>query len=141
MTGTAIARSAQKRRRVSHNGLAVPGRSNAVPEERDQQAADLSAEIRLGMALRRAREERGFTLRALARRLYRSHSTLVEYERGHRLAPLDVIEAYETELGLSSGSLVGLHERARLELYGADRSRRQTYVLKPVLNMPHQLPS
>src|SRR5437660_7144241 len=101
----------------------------------------LRPEARLGLALRRARESRGISLRALARTLHRSHSTLVEYERGHRLAPLDVVEAYESELGLGAGTLAAVHERARLELYGADRSRRQTYVLKPVLNMPHQLPS
>jgi transcriptional regulator with XRE-family HTH domain len=45
-------------------------------------------EDRLGFALRRARESRGVSLRAMARTLRRSHSTLVEYERGHRLAPL-----------------------------------------------------
>jgi tetratricopeptide (TPR) repeat protein/transcriptional regulator with XRE-family HTH domain len=94
----------------------------------------------LGIALRRAREGSGISLRALARRLHRAHSTLVEYERGHRLAPIDVIEAYEAELGVPAGTLVALHERARHEIYGADRSRRQTYVLKPGLEAPHQLP-
>ena len=58
----------------------------------------------------------------------------------HRLAPIDIIEAYETELGIPAGTLVALHERARLEVYGADRSHRQTYVLRPGLDAPHQLP-
>jgi tetratricopeptide (TPR) repeat protein/transcriptional regulator with XRE-family HTH domain len=97
-------------------------------------------EARLGAALREAREKRGMSLRALARRLHRAHSNLVEYERGHRLAPLDVVEAYEVELGLASHTLAALHERVRLEIYGEDRSRRQTYVLRPAAHAPHQLP-
>src|SRR5437764_14235960 len=97
-------------------------------------------EARLGAAMRRGRETRGVSLRALARTLHRSHSTLVEYERGHRLPPLDVVEAYETELGVASGALAALHEQARLEVYGEDRSHRRTYVLKPVLDPAHQLP-
>ena len=75
--------------------------------------------------------EQGLSLRALARRLQRSHSTLVEYEWGHRLPPLDVVEAYETELGVASGTLAAVHERARIQVYGEDRSHRRTYVLKP----------
>ena len=47
--------------------------------------------------------------RSPARKLCRSHSTLVEYERGHRLAPLDVVEAYEAELRVAPGTLVALH--------------------------------
>jgi Cdc6-like AAA superfamily ATPase len=35
--------------------------------------------------------------------------------------------------------LVAIHERARLELYGEDRSHRQTYVLRPALRAPNQL--
>ncbi len=97
-------------------------------------------EARLGASLREAREKRGLSLRALARRLHRAHSNLVEYERGHRLAPLDVVEAYEVELGLAPHTLATLHERVRLEIYGEDRSRRQTYVLRPAVHAPHQLP-
>src|SRR5882672_5763092 len=104
------------------------------------QASEPRPEARLGLALRRARESRGLSLRALARTLHRSHSTLVEYERGHRLAPLDVVEAYEAELGLGAGSLVAVHEGARLELYGEDRSHLRTYVLRPALDAPYQLP-
>src|SRR4030088_3350919 len=102
--------------------------------------ADGHPEGRLGLALRRARESRGVSLRALARVLYRSHSTLVEYERGHRLAPLDVVQAYEAELSIAPGALVALHEKAQLELYGKDGPHRQTYALKPVLHAPNQLP-
>src|SRR5207249_11685715 len=94
-------------------------------------------EVRLGTALRRAREERGLSLRALAKLLYRAHSNLVEYERGHRLAPLDVVKGYEAELGLAPGELAALHEDAQLQIYGEDRSRRRTYVLKPPVRAPH----
>ena len=66
--------------------------------EQKLQASGPRPEARLGLALRLARQSRGISLRALARRLQRSHSTLVEYERGHRLPPQDVVEAYETEL-------------------------------------------
>jgi transcriptional regulator with XRE-family HTH domain len=112
-----------------------------VADEHRLQTAELRPEARLGIALRRAREGRAVSLRALARKLCPSHSTLVEYERGDRLAPLDVVEAYEAELGVAPGTLVALHERARLELYGEDRSHRQTYVLGPALPAPNQLPA
>jgi tetratricopeptide (TPR) repeat protein len=72
--------------------------------------------------------------------LHRSHSTLVEYERGHRLAPIDVVEAYESELRLGAGTLAAVHEGARLELYGEDRSHLRTYVVRPAVDLPHQLP-
>ena len=95
-----------------------------MDEERESGNLALRPEARLGAALRSAREKRGISLRALARRLYRSHSNLVEYERGHRLAPLDIVQAYEKELGVVQGTLVVVHEKARLELYGEDLSRR-----------------
>lgn len=106
----------------------------------EPESGELRPEARLGTALRQAREERGMSLRALAGKLHRAHSNLVEYERGHRLAPLDVVEAYEAELSLAPHTLAALHERVRLEIYGEDRSRRQTYVLKPAVHAPHQLP-
>ena len=87
-------------------------------------ARPLRPEARLGAALRAAREKRGISLRALARRLYRAHSTLVEYERGHRLAPLDAVQAYERELGLVVGTLAILHQEAHLELDDEDPLRR-----------------
>jgi transcriptional regulator with XRE-family HTH domain len=95
-----------------------------VDEGRESGNPPLRPEARLGAALRSAREKRGISLRALARRLYRSHSNLVEYERGHRLAPLDMVRAYEEELGVIQRTLVVVHEKARLELYGEDLSRR-----------------
>src|SRR5437868_12061430 len=104
------------------------------------QVSEPRPEARLGLALRRARESSGVSLRALARRLSRSHSNLVEYERGHRLAPLDVVEAYEAELGIAPGTLAALHAQTRLATYGEDRSHRRTYILRPSFNVPYQLP-
>jgi hypothetical protein len=63
------------------------------------QAADRHPDDQLGVALRRVREGRGVSLRRLGEKALPIHSALVEYERGHRLASLDVIEAYEAELG------------------------------------------
>ena len=102
---------------------------------------ELRPEARLGAALRGAREERGLSLRSLARLMYRSHSNLVEYERGHRLAPLDVVQAYEVQLGIPEGKLVVLREAAYLELHGGDPLHRQTHVLRAALPTPFQLPA
>src|SRR5215467_9682369 len=103
---------------------------NAMTYGQESDHCEPRPEARLGAALRQAREAQGISLRALARKLYRSHSTLVEYERGHRLAPLEVVEAYESELGAPSGTLAALHDLACLQLYGEDRSHRKTYVLR-----------
>jgi tetratricopeptide (TPR) repeat protein/transcriptional regulator with XRE-family HTH domain len=112
-----------------------------MADGQETEAATQRPEARLGSALRLAREERGISLRALAARLYRSHSNLVEYERGHRLAPLEIARAYETHLGLTPGSLVALHEQARSELYSEERSRRPTYLRLPPQVALHQLPA
>ncbi len=94
----------------------------------------------MGAALRQAREARGISLGGLAKKLNRSHSNLVEYERGHRLAPLEIVQAYEARLGVAQGTLVALHERAQLDLCRDERSRRQTYFLKSIESALHQLP-
>ncbi len=99
------------------------GRPVADPET--SVGAERRPEARLGAALRTAREAQGISLRALARQLnYSAHSNLVEYERGHRLAPLPVVQGYETALNLPSGSLTALHEEVRSELLDADGFRR-----------------
>lgn len=97
-------------------------------------------EERLGAALRSAREARGLSLRALAKQLYRSHSNLVEYERGHRLAPLDVVQAYEVYLGIPEGTLVAIREAALQELLN-EPQRRQAHILRAALPSPFQLPA
>jgi transcriptional regulator with XRE-family HTH domain len=115
-----------------------------MDDKEDVSTLPLRPEARLGAALRAARVERGVSLRALARRLYRSHSCLVEYERGHRLAPLDVVQAYEKELNVGRGTLATLHHRARQELYGDgwDRSHQQARVARSAAHpTPHQLPA
>jgi transcriptional regulator with XRE-family HTH domain len=108
--------------------------------EEDAGSAAMRPEERFGAELRRVREERSVSLRGLAKKLSRSHSNLVEYERGHRLAPRDVVEAYEAELGLAPQTLTSLRERAWLEIYGEDQSRRRTYVLRSGPEVCHQLP-
>src|SRR5213082_3258973 len=116
--------------------------SESLDDGQKSNSSPLRPEARLGSALRQIRTERGMPLRALARKLYRSHSTLVEYERGHRLAPLEVVQAYESEFGVAPGTLVELYEAAKRQLYGEDRSRRQTYVLRPVPDVAlQQLPA
>jgi transcriptional regulator with XRE-family HTH domain len=90
---------------------------------------EVRPEARLGAALRGAREDKGVALRALARRLYRAHSTLVEYERGHRLAPLEVVQAYEVALDVEAGQLVALHEEAVLQLCGDDHPSHRRIVI------------
>ena len=115
-----------------------------MDDEEDVSTRPLRPEARLGAALRATRVERGISLRALARKLYRSHSCLVEYERGHRLAPLDIVQAYEKELSVARGTLVTLHHRAHLELYGHgwDRSPRQTSVARSATHPAlHQFPA
>jgi tetratricopeptide (TPR) repeat protein len=99
-----------------------------VAKREESEDSTLRPEARLGAALRRARENRGISLRALARKLYRSHSNLVEYERGHRLAPPDVVQAYEAELGLAPRTLAVLYERAQRELYAKDSPRRMHFL-------------
>jgi len=102
----------------------------------------LGPEARLGAALRRAREEQGISLRALAKKLYRAHSNLVEYERGHRLAPVDVVKAYETHLSLTPGTLVTLQEGAHSELCGEDiRPGGRRFPSFPPQLALHQLPA
>lgn len=96
-----------------------------MPDAEQPAGSNLRPEARLGAALRAAREERGLSLRAMARKLhYSAHSNLVEYERGHRLAPRPVVEGYEAALGLRAGSLLSLHDDASRELFDVDGSSR-----------------
>src|ERR1700730_5093500 len=116
--------------------------SESLDDGQESNSSPLRPEARMGSALRRIRTERGMPLRALARKLLRSHSTLVEYERGHRLAPREIVQAYESEFAVASGTLVDLYEAAKQQLYGEDRSHRQTYVLRSAPDVvPHQLPA
>jgi tetratricopeptide (TPR) repeat protein/transcriptional regulator with XRE-family HTH domain len=87
----------------------------------------VTPEAAFGLRLRGAREHEGVSLREMARRLTRSHSNLWDYERGHRLATVEVAAEYERELGLAAGELQGPLEAARREVYGVDRDRRRPF--------------
>ncbi len=82
--------------------------------EHDDDAANGTPEERFGAELRRLRERAELTVRRLAQELHRSHSSIVEYERGRRLPGVDVVEQYEEYFGLERGALVAERERARL---------------------------
>jgi transcriptional regulator with XRE-family HTH domain/tetratricopeptide (TPR) repeat protein len=86
-----------------------------------------SPEAQFGMRLRKAREQRGISLREMARRLSRAHSNLWDYERGHRLATPDVVAEYESELRMPPGELQTPLEEVRREVFGADRHRRRPF--------------
>ena len=63
--------------------------------------------------MRRLREQAGLTVRGLAKRLHGSHSSVVEYENGVRLAPVQVVQQYEELFALKPGELTARRERAR----------------------------
>jgi tetratricopeptide (TPR) repeat protein len=88
---------------------------------------------------RDSKEGKRLSRRELARRLYMSHSNLADYENGHRFPPADVVQAYERELKLPAGFLLGLWERARVELLGEMRTRQRRWV-PPVLKTEEQSP-
>ncbi len=58
-----------------------------------------------GDLLRRAREDRGLSLRAAARKVPCSHTTLYDYEHGNRVASVEMVEACEKALELPPGYL------------------------------------
>jgi WD40 repeat protein/transcriptional regulator with XRE-family HTH domain len=74
-----------------------------------------SPEARLGAELRRLRVRAGLSVRQLARELNRAHSSIVVYETGGRLAPVEVVEQYERFFDLAPGTLGTRREHARLE--------------------------
>jgi transcriptional regulator with XRE-family HTH domain len=76
---------------------------------------DSGPEADFGSKLRAAREKYGISMRELGRRTYRSHSSLVEYERGYRLAPEEVVRDYESALEIDPGSLLAEREKAVAE--------------------------
>ena len=73
----------------------------------------------LGAVLRSSRLEQGLSLRALAKRVGLSaHSGVAEYERGTRVPPADLIDAYERALGLPSGYLMNLRRQILRDVCG-----------------------
>jgi len=74
------------------------------------------ATTELASALYRLRLEHGLSLRALAPRLgFSSHSALVDYEKGRRIPPEDLVRAYEGAFALTTGSLQKLRLAALAE--------------------------
>ncbi|MCK2221332.1 helix-turn-helix domain-containing protein [Actinomadura sp. ATCC 31491] len=68
---------------------------------------------RLGAAIRAHRLARGLSLRALARAVgLTGHGTLVDYEHGRRLPPLDLLTSVERALGVPDGELLRLRDAA-----------------------------
>jgi transcriptional regulator with XRE-family HTH domain len=103
-----------------------------TPQTGETRLADaVTPEAAFGVRLRQAREQEGVSLREMARRLTRSHSNLWDYERGHRLATVEVAAEYERELGLADGELQEPLEEARREVYGVDRHRRRPFRAPP----------
>ena len=100
---------------------------------------DLDGTVRLGAILYRHRVERGLSLRTMARRLGLSaHSGLLDYERGRRIPPEDLLSAYERVFELPADRLCGLRRQAL-----AERAAVKTAALIaaqcPVATAPHQV--
>lgn len=80
----------------------------------------VSAVERLGMEIRRARMARGLSQRQLAVAVgLVAHSNIGDYERGHRLAPLDIVLEIEKALFLTPDALRRWHTIALVELADA----------------------
>ena len=79
---------------------------------------DHSPETQFGSELRLLRQRAGLSARELAKRLHRSHSSIVEWERGARLPPVDAVQQYEESFELPPGTLVAPRERARAQRAG-----------------------
>jgi tetratricopeptide (TPR) repeat protein/transcriptional regulator with XRE-family HTH domain len=78
--------------------------------------APVTAAARLGRELRRLRQQRGLSQRALVRALGLSaHSNLVQYELGRRIPPGDIVAACARMLRDDSGILHRLHAEALAE--------------------------
>jgi transcriptional regulator with XRE-family HTH domain len=83
------------------------------------------ARAELAARLRSLRMQRGMTQRELARSLtFASHSSIGEFERGSRIPAPDVLSAYERFLGLPTGELLGIRDRALIENAVADERRQ-----------------
>ena len=104
----------------------------------DTLAEAVTPEAAFGRRLRQARERQGISLREMGRRLTRSHSNLWDYERGHRLATVEVAGEYERELGLVNGELQEPLETARRAVYGEHRDRRRPF--RPPAPAPSPVP-
>lgn len=90
------------------------------------QSGGSEAVTALGLAMYQHRLARGLSLRVLARQLGLSgHGGLLEYERGRRIPPEDVVVGCERVLGIDDGRLVALRDRALAERAAAKTAERQ----------------
>src|SRR5437667_7419569 len=90
----------------------------------DQAEGGLRPTARLAAAMKAAREAKGLSRRQFAETLGWSHSNLADYENAHRVATAEIVQAYETALGLIPGSLLGIWQVASDEQHGKLRERR-----------------
>ncbi len=99
---------------------------------------DSGPEAQFGSKLRSVREQHGISMRELGRRTYRSHSSLVEYERGYRLAPAEVVRDYETALEIEPGTLQAERDKALAEraTIGRDGTLPRDAATTPASAMP-----
>ncbi len=75
-----------------------------------------SAATELGLALRRQRLTQGWSLRVLAHKIgFSSHTSLIDYEKGRRIPPLDLLAAFEKTLDFPPGHLPSLRRAALAE--------------------------
>src|SRR2546430_85890 len=108
---------------------------------RDQGSGEVSAAVRLGAAMKGAREAAGISRRQFAEKVTWSHSNLADYENGHRVAPVAVVRAYEEKLELTPGSLLELRQVASDEAYGRMRERRPRSSSPPSQTRSRTLPA
>ena len=103
----------------------------AVMESSTGSSSRSAAEL-LGRELFRLRQERGLSLRQMARALgMTAHSGLVDYERGYRIPPNGLMASYARALNPKDGRLLTLH-RAAL----AERAQRRIAHVTPELDNP-----
>jgi transcriptional regulator with XRE-family HTH domain len=75
-----------------------------------------SASVTLGLTLRRQRLSRGWSLRVVAQKIgFSSHTSLIDYEKGRRIPPSDLLEAFEKALEFPPGHLPSLRAAALFE--------------------------
>lgn len=93
----------------------------------------------LGAALHRARVARGLSLRGWARALGMSgHSGLLDYERGQRTPPADLVEASERIFGVPAGELMAM--RSRVLAVRADEAAARLRAQRPGCPAPADHP-
>jgi len=92
--------------------LPHPAGSLASEDMTDSDNTGDADRLAMGLVLYRGRMARGLSMRAISRRLGLSaHSAVAEYEKGGRIPPEYVLEAYERVFELPAGTLHRLRRR------------------------------